>query len=169
MISCDAFRAQFTAASEDAALLEHVRLCDQCLPVALAADPEILFRSMGSDNLVPPGGIDAFVGDVMREVRLRSTETTMERRPVSWTRRLAIAATIAVGVLGGAALYRYETNFTGTPLSIERAALRPTSFMSRPVIENYESATATIVEVPTEGVDDVKVVMVFDESLPADL
>lgn len=169
MISCDAFRAQFTAATEDAALLEHVRRCDVCLPAALAIDPDILFRSMGSDSLVPPGGIDAFVGDVMREVRLRSTETTMERRPVSWTRRLAIAATIAIGVLGGAAIYRYETSFTSPSLSIERAALHPTSFMTRPVIENYESETATIVEVPTEGVDDVKVVMVFDESLPADL
>jgi hypothetical protein len=38
----------------------------------------------------------------------------------------------------------------------------------KPVIENYESQNATIVEVPTEG-EAVKVVMVFDESLPADL
>jgi hypothetical protein len=168
VISCDAFRAQFTVSTEDAALLEHVRVCDQCLPAALAIDPDILFRSMGSDELVPPGGVDAFVGDVMREVRLRSTETTMERRPVSWTRRLAIAATIAIGILGGAALYRAERSVGGPPLSIERAALHP-ALMSRPVIENYDSATATIVEVPTEGVEDVKVVMVFDETLPADL
>jgi hypothetical protein len=169
MISCEVFRAQFTASTEDAELLEHVRMCDQCLPTALAIDPDILFRSMGSENLQPPGGVDAFVGDVMREVRLRSTETSMARRPVSWIRRLAIAATIAIGIVGGTAMYRFERSFTPVPLSIERAALHQTNFLSRPVIENYQSNSATIVEVPTEGVEDVKVVMVFDESLPADL
>jgi hypothetical protein len=169
MISCDVFRAQFTASTEDAELLEHVRVCDQCLPSALTIDPDILFRSMGSDNLLPPGGVDAFVGDVMREVRLRSTETTMARRPVSWMRRLAVAATIAIGIVGGTAMYRFERTLAPVPLSIERAALQQTDFLSRPVIENYDSNSATIVEVPTEGAEDVKVVMVFDESLPADL
>jgi hypothetical protein len=169
MISCEVFRAQFTASTEDAELLEHVRVCDQCLPTALAIDPDILFRSMGTENLLPPGGVDAFVGDVMREVRLRSTETSMARRPVSWIRRLAVAATIAMGIVGGTAMYRFERSFTPVPLSIQRAALQKTNFLSRPVIENYESNSATIVEVPTEGVEDVKVVMVFDESLPADL
>jgi hypothetical protein len=169
MISCDSFRAQFTASSEDAELLEHVRACDQCLATALTVDPDILFRSLGSDNLLPPGGVDAFVGDVMREVRLRSTETTMSRRPVSWMRRLAVAATIAIGIVGGTAMYRFERSLAPVPLSIQRAALEQTNFLSRPVIENYDSKSATIVEVPTEGVEDVKVVMVFDESLPADL
>jgi len=169
MISCDVFRAQFTASTEDAELLEHVRVCDQCLPTALSIDPDILFRSMGSDNLLPPGGLDAFVGDVMREVRLRSTETTMARRPVSWMRRLAVAATIAMGIVGGTAMYRFERSFAPVPLSIQRAALYQTNFLSKPVIENYDSQSATIVEVPTEGVEDVKVVMVFDETLPADL
>ena len=39
---------------------------------------------------------------------------------------------------------------------------------SRPVIQSYDSQKATIVEVPSEG-EDVTVVMVFDDSLPADL
>jgi hypothetical protein len=105
----------------------------------------------------------------MREVRLRSTETTMARKPVSWMRRLAIAATIALGIAGGSAMYRFEQSYTTVPMNIERAALHPTAVMAKPIIENYESVNATIVEVPTEGVEDVKVVMVFDETLPADL
>ena len=40
--------------------------------------------------------------------------------------------------------------------------------ISRPVIENYESENATLVEVPADA-SDVKIVMVFDENLPADL
>ncbi|HEU4523145.1 MAG TPA: hypothetical protein VFT12_14145 [Thermoanaerobaculia bacterium] len=169
MISCDLFRAQFAPSTEDAALLEHLRACDACLAVALAADPEVLFRSIGGGELVPPGGVDAFVGDVMREVRLRSTETVMGQ-PISRPRRLAIAATIAIGVIGGAAFYRYE-RISGPvqPLTIARAEMTAPASMSRPAVEAYDSGNATIVEVPAEGVDDVRVVMVFDESLPADL
>jgi len=41
--------------------------------------------------------------------------------------------------------------------------------VTKPVVETYESKNATIVEVPSEAKDDVQVVMIFDESLPADL
>ena len=168
MISCDQFRARFAPSTEDAALLEHVRSCDACLAVALTIDPDILFRAAGGDDLVPPGGVDAFVGDVMREVRLRSTETSMERQPLSWTRRLAIAATIAIGVLGGVAFYQFERAPAAAPVNIARAPMRG-NLTSRPSVETYDSQSATIVEMDTEGAGDVKVVMVFDETLPADL
>jgi hypothetical protein len=168
MISCDQFRARFAPSTEDAVLLEHVRSCDTCLTVALSIDPDILFRAAGGDDIVPPGGDDAFVDDVMREVRLRSTETSMERRPSSWTRRLAIAATIAIGILGGFAFYQFEQTPAAAPVNIARAPMRA-NFTSRPSVETYDSQSATIVEVDTEGAADVKVVMVFDETLPADL
>ena len=168
MISCDLFRARFEASTEDAVLLEHVRNCDGCLAAALPVDPDILFRAVGGDDLVPPGGVDAFVGDVMREVRLRSTETSMERQPLSWTRRLAIAATIAIGVLGGVAFYQFERTPAAAPLNVARASMRG-NLTSRPSVEAYDSQSATIVEMDTEGAADVKVVMVFDETLPADL
>jgi hypothetical protein len=39
--------------------------------------------------------------------------------------------------------------------------------VTKPIVESYDSKTATIVEVP--GVKDAQVVMIFDDSLPADL
>jgi len=41
--------------------------------------------------------------------------------------------------------------------------------VTKPVVETYESQSATIMEVPNEQNDDVKIVMIFDENLPADL
>ncbi|HSP35206.1 MAG TPA: hypothetical protein VLU46_12890, partial [Thermoanaerobaculia bacterium] len=38
----------------------------------------------------------------------------------------------------------------------------------KPVIESYDSQKATIIEMPTER-EDVKVVMVLDDTIPADL
>jgi hypothetical protein len=49
----------------------------------------------------------------------------------------------------------------GKPAQIARAAV------SRPVIESYDNADATIVELASA--DDLQVVMVFDDTLPADL
>lgn len=168
-MTCDRFRSRFAPSTDDAGLLAHARACESCLAVAIERDPDMLFRSLGGAELIPPGGIDLFVDDVMREVRLRTTETTMAPRPVSWTRRLAIAATIALGIVGGAAIYQYERATGTAPMIVHRAALRPVTFDSRPAVEAYDSLNATIVEVPTEGVEDVRMVMVFDDTLPADL
>lgn len=41
--------------------------------------------------------------------------------------------------------------------------------VDRPVIEQYDSAGATIVEVPAQNSSEIRLVMIFDESLPADL
>ena len=171
MISCDAFRARFHVSTDDAALLEHVRSCDRCLDFAATVDPDVMFRALGGSEMIPPGGVDAFVDDVMRQVRVREAETVLETRPVlSWSRRLAIAATVAVTVTGATLLYKYE-NAPVTSTTPLVAAARPAKILTtKPVVESYQSENATIVEVPSEEAgDDVKIVMIFDENLPADL
>ena len=170
MITCETFRAQFTPATDDATLLEHVRACDNCLSVAADKDPDMLFRSIGGE-MVPPGGLDAFVDDVMREVRLRSTEKISHRPQAVWPRRLAIAATFAIGFTGAALFYPRDSVRTapaGTPAA-GVAVARPANLIDKPVVESYDSTNATIVEVPTESSADIKVVMIFDQELPADL
>ena len=171
MISCDAFRTRFHPSTEDVALLEHIRTCDRCLDVAASVDPDVMFRALGGAELVPPGGIDAFVDDVMRQVRVRGAESAVEARPrMTITRRLAIAATIAATVTGASVVYRYETSRAVAPVQIASAPLAAKPLTTKAVVETYESDSATIVEVPTqEAGDDVKIVMIFDENLPADL
>jgi hypothetical protein len=166
MISCETFRARFAAGTEDPALLEHLRSCDACLNFAVDEDGDVLFRAIGGGELVPPGGVDAFVDDVMRSVQIRSAESTMSSRGVTWPRKLALAATVAMAISGGAWIHEHNTigYAPAPPPPIQRAA----RVVPKPVVENYESPKATIVEMPAEG-ENVKVVMVFDESLPADL
>lgn len=174
MISCDSFRTRFHAETEDAALLEHIRSCDRCLDFAATVDPDVLFRSLGGSDMVPPGGVDAFVDDVMRQVRVRETETAIETHPsMSWSRRLAIAAALAITVTGATMLYRPKPDVPQTLLSAKTPQTRvsaPRVLTTKPVVETYESDKATIVEMPSEEAgDDVKIVMIFDENLPADL
>ena len=175
MITCDSFRERFHVATEETELLEHVRECDRSLDFAASADPDILFRSLGGE-LVPPGGVDAFVEDVMRQVSVRHTEKAM--RPanvVSWPRRLAMAATVAVGITGAALVYRIDAPRATAPAGIPTAALvapvaaNPSTLATKPVVETYESETATILEVPSDANDSVRIVMIFDDSLPVDL
>lgn len=179
MISCDAFRTRFHAASDDAVLLDHIRTCDRCLDFAARVDPDVMFRAIGfadGGDMIPPGGVDAFVDDVMRQVRVRGAETAIEARPrMSITRRLAIAATIAATVTGATVAYRYETAPAAVPVQIAAAPVTPKVFTTKALItkatvETYDSPDATIVEVPSQQAgDDVKIVMIFDENLPADL
>lgn len=173
MISCDAFRTRFAADPDNVAVLEHLRACDRCLDFAVQADPDVMFRAIGGSEMTPPGGVDAFVDDVMQQVRVRSAESTVAaRRVVSWPRRLAVAATLVAGMTG-AMLYNQATNTVPVaPVAIARgiAPVTPKKLATKPVVETYESESATIVEVPSEGAgDDVKIVMIFDENLPADL
>ncbi len=94
------------------------------------------------------------------------------RRIARWPQHLAIAATIAASVIGGALFYGHERG-PATPLTAQArpSAVTPvaTKFATKPIVDTYDSSTATIVEVPSEGANDVRVVMVFDEKLPADL
>jgi hypothetical protein len=180
MISCDQFRSRFTADTEDALVLEHLRSCDRCLDFAVQSDPDVMFRALGGGEMVPPGGVDAFVVDVMQQVRVRAAESTVSsRQTVSWPRRLAVAATLAAGI-SGVMLYNQiygPVPASATPLSIARG-MTPVAAqkfaadggVTKRVVETYESQNATIVEMPSEGAaDDVKIVMIFDENLPADL
>ena len=168
MISCETFRRDFAPGCEDAALLDHLRSCDACLTSAVETDPDAMFRAIGGAEMIPPGGVDAFVGDVMREVHLRSTETGL-RPQMNWIRRLAVAATLVIASSAALMIYNSGRNGGVAPVTQPVAVVQTASFASKPVIENYESPNATIVEVPAEPQSDVKIVMIFDETLPADL
>jgi hypothetical protein len=174
MITCESFRNRFETGSEDPAVLEHLRSCDRCLDFAAHQDPDVMFRALGGEELVPPGGGEAFVDDVMQQVRVRGAESTLSasRRVASWPRRLAIAATIAAAVTGAMFYNSFPSGPTGSqPVVAIDAGLRARpsreNLATKPVVESYESENATIVEVPSD--DDVKIVMIFDENLPADL
>ena len=166
MISCQTFRATLQPGTRDAEVLEHLRRCDACLDHAMQVDPDNFFRLLGGDELVPPGGVDAFVDDVMAQVRSRQTETAVEpRHTFTNVRRLAIAATVAAAVTTGLIVSNHQPVIK--PTAVPVAVLRPT--VTKPVVDTYDSKNATIVEVPKESKDDVQIVMIFDESLPADL
>lgn len=171
MMTCESFRTRFGSGSDDAQVLEHLRTCDRCLDFAAQQDPDVMFRALGGD-LVPPGGVDAFVDDVMQQVRVRAAEGTVRpRNVVSWPRRLAVAATIAAGITGAMLFYRSDAPAVVAPVVRAAPMVRANNFATKPVVETYESQNATIVEVPGEGSggDEVKIVMIFDENLPADL
>lgn len=180
-MNCEIFRQRFACGSEDVAFLGHVRTCDACLEFAATVDPDILFRALGGGELVPPGGVDAFVDDVMQQVRVRSAEQTLVRaNVVSWPRRLAVAATLVAGITGAMLFNRADApqpQLPG-PAAIARSVepVTVSKLATKPVVETYQSAgavtadSATIVEMPAEDTgDDVKIVMIFDENLPADL
>ena len=165
MISCDSFRRRFHANTDDAALLDHLRTCDRCLDFAAHADPDVMFRALGGAEMIPPGGIDSFVGGVMQQVRVREAETTVAAaHVVPWPRRLAIAAALTTALLGTLLVSRIDVQ--PDTRGVARAEIR--TLTTKPIVASYDSDNATIVEVPTES-DDVKIVMIFDENLPADL
>ena len=168
MITCQTFRARLQPGSNDAEVLEHLRLCDTCLEQALAVDPDNFFRAIGGEELLPPGGIDAFASDVMAQVRLRQAEGSITRHFLVAPRRLAAAAAIVVAVGISALVYDNNTH-SPVPTSAAPVALRTAPLATKPVVETYDSKNATIVEVPAEGKNDAQVVMIFDQSLPADL
>ena len=173
MMNCTEFRSAFAPAAADAAILEHVRSCDPCLDYAAHVDPDIMFRAIGGVEMIPPGGVDAFVADVMSAVHVRQTEDelTPRRAPLSWTRRLAVAATLIAGITGGTLVYRHEQGvvISSAPLIAHRSPLS-TSIATKPVVATYSSPNATIVEMPAEGgKNEPHVVMILDENLPADL
>lgn len=168
MISCQTFRSTLVPGSDDPSSLEHLRTCDACLDYAVSVDPDYLFRSMGGSELVPAGGVDAFVSDVMAQVRVRQTESVAHRLPLN--RYLRAAAAVLLMIAGTAGIYRFGQEDVVAPLSspVMRAAItQPTT--TKAVVESYESQNATIVEVPSAPASDTKIVMIYDESLPADL
>lgn len=169
MMSCAEFRARFEAATEDPFVLEHLRACDGCLGHAAEIDPDSMFRALGGD-LTPPGGVDAFVSDVMHAVQLRTKEVAMAPAPrKSWARGLAWAAVLATGITGAGLLVQIERAQAPGPAPVAHRAPVLVADATKPSVETYSSQNATILEVPSEGAGDTKIVMVFDEQLPADL
>jgi len=164
MIQCETFRANVQ--SRDADVLEHLRKCDACLDYAVSVDPDNFFRAIGGEELVPPGGIDAFASDVMSQIRVRQAEAPGARRFLVAPRRLAAAAAIIVAIGGGWLGYERATQTVAPPV-IQAVHKQPLA--TKPVVETYQSQNATIVEMPSQGGSDANVVMIFDDSLPADL
>ncbi len=170
MISCQTFRATLRPGSEDANSLQHLRSCDACVDYAVGVDPDLFFRSIGGEEMVPPGGIDAFVGDVMAQVRVRDAEGSSTRLPMN--RYLRSAAAVLLVIAGATGVYRYghQEVKPGQAIVARVSAppvLRPQA--TKAIVESYQSQNATIVELPSASPSDVKVVMIYDESLPADL
>lgn len=175
MTTCERFLLARNDGTLSAEMLAHMRSCPACLTLAVDADPENLFRSLGGE-IDPPGGVDDFVDDVMQGVRVRSRERVVLSGAGRFTPfyRWAAAAVLAITV-GGVAF----VNRTGAPspanptlavaASAPRAIPRVTPAQTVPVVESYDSSSATIIEVPTEQMADMTLVMVFDESLPVDL
>jgi hypothetical protein len=172
LISCATFRATVRPGSDDASVLEHLRSCDACLDYALSIDPDFFFRANGGGELVPPGGVDNFVNDVMAQVRSRQTESTTGamRRSLNWY--LRTAAAVLLVVTGATGILRYTSGGGQPSPTVRIAAANPTLSIpttTKQIVETYESKDATIVEVPAAKAGDAKVVMIYDESLPADL
>ncbi len=169
MITCQTFRENLRPNESDPELLAHLRACDACLDHAVTVDPDNFFRLLGGEEMVPPGGIDAFASDVMAQVRLREAETSLDaHRGLSWPRRLAVAATLAAGISASVIAYHMQHIVPAVSPAGSVAQLKPAArvLTTKPVIETYQSHNATIVEVPADGAN---VVMIFDDKLPADL
>ncbi|MBI2212423.1 MAG: hypothetical protein HYU52_02160 [Acidobacteria bacterium] len=171
---CDEFRVACQQPEElGCEALAHMRACEPCLNHAIAADPDLMFRGLGGE-LSPDGGTDAFVEGVMHEIRFRKAERIVDaRHRFATTQRWAIAAAVVVAVVSGAIFWPRADRVIvpGAPSAVIASA--PASLVvpvsSKPAIESYGSSSAMIVEVPFEETSDLKVVMIFDESLPADL
>ncbi len=177
-MNCTEYRKRLEAADDSPELLAHQRECAECLELAIAQEPSSLFSTMGGDEMLPPGGLDAFVSGVMNEVRLRETERSLEteENPVRIAWWWAAAAAVFVTFTSWIAIQPrfspepapvHQTAIVAEAAPVAEAELAPT--MTRPVVTEYARAEATIVELPSESVDDLKIVMIFDDSLPQDL
>lgn len=167
MISCQTFRATMRPGTEDRAVLAHLRSCDACLEHAVAIDSDVFFRSIGGNELVPPGGVDEFVAGVMTRVHQRETEKSMSR-PLPLNRYLRAAAAVLLVIATATGVYRFSRH-DAPPVTVpaQAAATISKPLATKAVVEAYQSQSATIVEVA--GSADTRVVMIYDESLPLDL
>ena len=169
-MNCEAFRHAIEQGTDDAAVRGHLRACAPCLEWAVSVDPDVMFRSIGMEEAEPPGGTDAFVADVLRQIEIRDAERRIERRPVRFTPvfRWSAAAALALGILGTLLVQRGGVKAI-VPAAAPAAVVAQETIVDRPVIEQYDSAGATIIEVPAQNANEIRLVMIFDESLPVDL
>ena len=139
----------------------------------MSVDPDLFFRSLGGDELVPPGGVDAFVGDVMSQVRVHDAEASLAPRHASargsagQSRRRSLPASPAPRsrIATNIARRRSRCIVVAQTRCLCRGRDRTAT---KSFVETYSSHDATIVEMPNDG-SDTKVVMIFDDKLPADL
>ncbi len=171
-MKCEDFRSAVAAGEDSAETLVHLRTCEDCLNFAISQDPDFMFRAIGGE-IEPPGGAEAFAADVMHQIHVRGTERTVSRREsrLSALHRWGLAAAATIAVVSGAMLWpRGETNNV-PPVTVAQAVSKtPDAPLAiRPVVESWNSSSAMIIEIPEEDTSDLKVVMIFDESLPVDL
>jgi hypothetical protein len=168
-MTCDRFRSELPASADEPLLLAHLRECDDCMNWVADESPELLFRALGGDELVPPGGVDGFVAGVMQQVELSNLQRQI--RPARRASRWSGWAAAALFALATATFAIREVVNTPNELSVPAIAmdLEAAASFHRPIIEHYANAAAMIVEVPTSESEDFKLVMIFDDSLPVDL
>lgn len=174
-MNCTDFLAGIDTAMTTSGGRAHARSCTDCAAVAIATDSLNLFRTIEKTPAVPKGELDEFVADVVGEIRLREMEKTVDE-PAETPRwvGLAMVAAILAAIAGG--LFIQDRNVVATaPLeaSIPATATAPAHaeiFSSTlPVVDGYANSNAMIVELPAETTDDIRIVMIFDETLPQDL
>jgi len=169
---CEDFRIALLDEAISDEALAHLRSCESCLNIAVEQDPDLMFRALGGE-LEPPGGVEAFSAEVMQQIHVRDTERRLvpRDRGIPAFQRWALAAAAVMMFVTGGLLWRAERGIqpgsTVSPVNIQAAAVEST--VVRPVVERWDSSNAMIIEIPEEETSDLKVVMVFDESLPADL
>lgn len=153
---------------DDTEVRGHLRGCDACVAAGLELDSDLFFRILGGEEILPPEGIDAFTQGVMQQIHLREAERDLRPSPrrIPFALRWSAAAALVLGV-GSIALW--QGSAPAIPQFNSPAPAAVIAAMDRPIIESYDSAGATIVELPAETSSDYLIVMVFDESLPADL
>jgi len=150
-------------------MLAHLRTCEPCMNVAVQRDPDLLFRALGGE-IEPPGGAEAFAAEVMHQIHVRKTERKVSRG-LPALHRWALAAAATLLVVSGTMLWpradRSVAPVLTTPVAVQSTTVLRVA--SRPVVERWDSPGAMIIEIPEEDTSDLKVVMIFDESLPVDL
>ena len=166
---CEDFRAAVLDGDLTDAALEHLRTCEPCMNAAVEHDPDLLFRSIGGE-IEPPGGAEAFAAEVMQQIHVRETERRFTRRSgYTGMQRWALAAAAAFAVGTGALFWPRENRIDVPVAPVSQQAVAEMPSVVRPVVEKWDSSNAMIIEIPEEETSDLKVVMVFDESLPADI
>lgn len=169
---CEDFRAAVLERAASDEVLGHLRSCESCLAFAVENDPELMFRSIGGE-IEPPGGAEAFATEVMQQIHVRDTERRFARREsrVPTLHRWALAAAATFMFVSGALFWPRGENVdvpaVVVPIGQQAEVVAPA--VVRPVVERWDSSGAMIIEIPEEETSDLKVVMVFDESLPADI
>lgn len=176
-MNCHDVKKMLESGEESVEMRQHLRSCADCLELAVSLEPTTMFTTLGGDEMVPPGGVELFVSDVMGELRLREKERSLDEQDhpkrIAWW--WSAAATIFILFTTWLAIQPDNRPDIASPAATVAELNVPAPMpvaepaVTRPVIDDYDRTEATIVELPSESADDVKIVMIFDETLPQDL